>query len=35
MDSCQGTSELKELENQLNFISENLKKAYNCEKYKG
>ena len=28
MDSCQGTSELANLENQLNFIGENLSKIY-------
>ena len=28
MDSCQGTSELTNLENQLNYISENLSKSY-------
>ncbi|KAM3132347.1 hypothetical protein pb186bvf_015561 [Paramecium bursaria] len=28
MDSCQGTSELTNLDNQLNFISENLNKSY-------
>ncbi|KAM3132360.1 hypothetical protein pb186bvf_015574 [Paramecium bursaria] len=28
MDSCQGTTELTNLDNQLNFISENLNKSY-------
>ena len=28
MDSCQGAKELTNLENQLNFISENLNKSY-------
>ena len=28
MDSCQGTSELTNLENQLNNISQNLSKSY-------
>ena len=37
MDSCQGTKELTNLENQLNFISENFNKSYMnlCKKVQG
>ena len=35
MDSCQGTNELNNVENDLNFLSENLIKAYNRAKDKG